>query len=260
MQRVALGTLAALFFHVLARVSIAGARQNASPDPATSTLVERFLSNAGPTLTSYRAFRTLEAEARGGHTRARLTAWTTLDPVKGFEYAIVEETGSGIVRQKVLRAALEAERSMRTKDQIERGALTPGNYEFARGGTHDGLIRIAIHPKRSDTMLIEGSILLTDPDADLTRVEGVLIKRPSFWTRDVEVDRRYERIRGVRVPVSMRSTARVLIAGRSTFSMAYEYTSINGFAVERPFTESPRLTARDSPDVRFRPAATQPAQ
>ena len=210
MRRIAIGTLAALLaFHVLARASAGEARRTTSPDGSTDSLVARFLSNTGPQLTSYRAFRTLEADARGGHTHARLTAWTTLDPVQGFQYAVAEETGSGIVRQKVLHAALEAERSMRTKDQAERGALTPGNYEFAPAGTHDGLIRVTIHPKRSDTMLIEGSILLTDPDADLTRIEGVLIKRPSFWTREVEVERCYERIRGVRVPVSMRSTARV---------------------------------------------------
>ena len=65
--------------------------------------------------------------------RARLTAWTSLDPVQGFEYSIVDESGSSIVRQKVLRAALEGERFLRANGEIERGALTPGNYEFSAG-------------------------------------------------------------------------------------------------------------------------------
>jgi hypothetical protein len=42
------------------------------------------------------------------------------------------------------------------------------------------------------------------------------------------VVRRYERIGGVHVPVSLESVAHVLIAGRSTFRMTYEYESING--------------------------------
>jgi len=62
-------------------------------------------------------------------------------------------------------------------------------------------------------------------------VEGLLVKRPSFWTRRVEVVRRYARVGGVRLPVSMESTAQVLVVGTSTFSMTYEYESINGASV-----------------------------
>jgi hypothetical protein len=178
---------------------------------------------------------------------ARLTAWTSLDPLLGFQYSIVEEDGSGAIRQRVLRAALEAERSLRAPAELARGALTASNYDFAAGtggqgpqeceAAADGLVQIGIHPKRHDTMLLEGSMLLTESDGDLVRVEGVLIKRPSIWTRRVEIVRRYARIGGVRVPVSMRSTAQVLLLGKSTFSMMYEYESINGEPVkERPAT------------------------
>jgi hypothetical protein len=79
---------------------------------------------------------------------------------------------------------------------------------------------------------------VTAADADLVRVEGVLIKRPSFWTRKVEVVRRYARLRGVRVPVAMQSTAHVLIVGTSTFSMTYEYQAINGESVDASLANS----------------------
>src|SRR5262245_36039869 len=65
------------------------ARLNESAQPAG--LVERFLTRAEPALTSYRALRTLEAETRGARMRARLTAWTSLDPIEGFQYSIVDE-------------------------------------------------------------------------------------------------------------------------------------------------------------------------
>ena len=32
-------------------------------------------------------------------------------------------------------------------------------------------------------MLVDGSILLTSDSGDLVAVEGLLVKRPSFWTR-----------------------------------------------------------------------------
>lgn len=230
--------VAAALAGLLASVLIAHASGRQAPDDpaaAPATLVDRFLASAEPPLTSYRALRTLEAESRGGKMRARLTAWTSLDPQEGFRYTVVEESGSATIRSKVLRAALEAERRLIASGEAERGALTPVNYEFrdTEDRTGEGLIRLRLKPKRRDTMLIEGSLVVTAADADLTRVEGVLVKRPSFWTREVQVVRRYERIEGVRVPVSTESTARVLVAGRSTFSMRYEYESINGALVAR---------------------------
>ena len=50
----------------------------------------------------------------------------------------------------------------------------------------------------------------------------------------MDIVRRYERIGGVRVPVSIESVAHVLIAGRSTFKMTYEYETINGQHVGTP--------------------------
>ena len=43
-----------------------------------------------------------------------------------------------------------------------------------------------------------------------------------------------ERIAGIRVPVAIESVAQVLIAGRSTFQMTYEYETINGLRVGTP--------------------------
>jgi hypothetical protein len=112
-------------------------------------------------------------------------------------------------------------------------ALNLQNYEFKRGEHDDGgLVRVGIRPKRRAPMLVEGSIFLTESDADLVRVEGSLVKRPSFWTRRVDVVRRYARIAGVRVPISMTSRADVLLVGQSSFSMDYRYLEINGQAVE----------------------------
>ena len=72
---------------------------------------------------------------------------------------------------------------------------------------------------------MEGSILLTNDAADLVRLEGLLVKRPSFWTRKVLIVRDYARINGVRVPVAMGSTADILFAGQSTFTMGLSRTS-----------------------------------
>jgi hypothetical protein len=54
----------------------------------------------------------------------------------------------------------------------------------------------------------------------------------SFWTRKVEIVRRYDRVAGVRVPVALESVASVRMLGKATFTMSYEYHSVNGVPVQ----------------------------
>jgi hypothetical protein len=109
------------------------------------------------------------------------------------------------------------------------------------------LAPVGVTPKRKDVLLVEGSIFVQPSDGELTRIEGRLSKTPSFWTRRVDVVRRYERKAGVRVPVSIESVASVLIAGRSTFKMTYEYQTINGQVVGNPQVRSTKSEVREKP-------------
>jgi len=164
--------------------------------------------------------------------KASMSALTTLDPDTGFTFTELEWTGSALIRKHVFIPALRAEREANTAAASARGALTAANYEFVeRDARVDGLRQIDIHARRTDTLLVDGNILVTD-EGDLVCARGQLVKRPSFWTRRVEVVRRYRRIAGIRVPVGMSSIADVRIAGRSTFEMTYEYQSVNGRPVE----------------------------
>jgi len=164
-----------------------------------------------------------------------MDAWTEFDEEHGLRFEVVAEGGSGYVRKKVLRAALEGEQRIWAAREPHRASLTAENYTFLdRGVGPEGLAAVAITPRRKDVLLVEGAIFVEPDEGDLRRIEGTLSKAPSFWTRRVEIVRRYERIGGVRVPVSIESVASVLIAGRSTFRMTYEYETINGQHVGDP--------------------------
>ena len=74
-----------------------------------------------------------------------IEARTSLSQAGGFTYEVLSEEGSGLIRRKVLIAALDAERdAVRSADA--RGAkLTPDNYDFIgaasyidRGISYDG--------------------------------------------------------------------------------------------------------------------------
>jgi hypothetical protein len=202
-------------------------------------VLARFLAGNDHSLLSYEAVRKLEVVARGGKMTAFMTARTSLDEDNGFQFHVIEESGSGLLRSRVLHPVLEAERQAKQRQRGRAGALTLANYAFTVDEiTPDGLLRVAIKPKRRDELLMDGSILLTADTADLVQMEGLLVKRPSFWTRRVRIVRRYDRIAGARVPVQTSSTADVLVAGQSTFTMRYEYESINGV----PVAAQPRLS------------------
>lgn len=203
--------------------------QTASPG-SRSRIIDRFLAPDDVPLVSYRAFRHLTASTRGGKMNASIDAWTTLDPVRGFSYEITAREGSGLIQRKVLVAALDAEKdAVQSASNKAQSALTRANYEFLDiQPVDDRMVRLDVRPRRKHVMLINGHLVIESDSADLVRVEGDLSQRPSIWTRRVHVVREYERVGGVHVPVSMKSTADVLIVGSSSFSMDYQYAEING--------------------------------
>ena len=118
-----------------------------------------------------------------------------------------------------------------------RSAVTSQNYDLRglEAAAEPGLVKLLVRPKRRDVSLVDGAVFVTEDEADLVRVEGRLAKNPSFWTKRVDVVRRYERIGGMRVPIRLDSVAQVRLAGTSTLSMTWEYETING---ERVVTAS----------------------
>jgi hypothetical protein len=213
--------------------------------PAPASLAERFLARPPEGLTQYRATRRLEARNARFRKDGWMEVFTELTP-DGFSFSVIEEGGSGYIRDKVLRPILQGERDLIARGDVARSALSPANYDFT-GQAHaePGVVRLAVAPRRKDITLIDGAVFVTDTDADLVRIEGRLAKSPSFWTRRVDVVRRYGRIAGVRVPLGIESIAHVRIAGRSEMSMTYRYEMVNG----QPVHHAPPPGPPDSSDA-----------
>jgi hypothetical protein len=199
------------------------------------TVLERFLMRNDDGPMAYRALRRLEAHNQHFGANAWMDVWTEVDEKGGFRYEVAAEGGSSYIRRRVFLAALEGEEKMLREGEPKRSQLNHANYSFREDGRVDGgLASLEISPKRKDVLLINGWLFVKQEDGDLVRIEGQLSKNPSFWTRRVEIVRRYGRVGGAHVPLEIDSVAQVLIAGRSTFRMTYEYESINGRHVGDP--------------------------
>lgn len=233
---------------VLSMVSALGAQEpSAAPSaPQDGSLLKRFLAREIETVTHYRATRRLEAENGRFNVKGWMEVVTELSPERGFTWTVVSEGGSGYIRNKVLRRTLEGEaESLRASDST-KSAFNETNYTFAVPGAGpapakadaavvvadspatEGLAKLLITPKRKDMLLVNGALFLDGDDADLIQVEGRISKSPSFWTKSVDMMRRYARINGIRVPVITEYKGSMRIAGRSEFRMTYDYQMING--------------------------------
>jgi hypothetical protein len=202
-------------------------------EPAEQTtnhaVVQRFLARADEPLVRYRALRRLEAHNDRFNKSGWLEAWTELTSDGRFRYEIIREGGSEYIRSKVLRPLLENEARVYASGAGSRSALTADNYELRGAESGEpGLAKLEVTPKRREVSLIEGALYVTNEDADLVRVEGRLSKNPSFWTKRVDVVRKYSRLHGIRVPVRVDSVAQMRLAGTATLSMTYEYEMVNG--------------------------------
>lgn len=201
-----------------------------SPAPQVGTQLGDLPFRPAPPLRSYVAIRRLESMNERHRKEAWLVARTELHPDGTFSYRILDEGGSELIRNRVLRPALEKEADVHRDGRAQRGGLTLHNYVFAAPVVAGGLVRVDLEPRRREDMLMKGA-MFTSPDGELVRVEGELVKRPSFWTRSVHVVREYGRVAGTHVPVRLEMTAQVRIVGTSRLTMTYQYLQINGRAV-----------------------------
>ena len=210
---------------------VGAARWSAAQAPAGQSAAGPALPfRAEAPLRSYVAVRRMESRNDRHEKQAWMRARTELRADGTFVYQILDEGGSEFIRKRVLRPALEKEAEVHRDGRARNGGLTVENYRFEAPAREGDLIRVGLVPRKRADMLVKGS-LITSADGELLRVEGELVKRPSFWTKSVQLVRCYERIGGLRVPVRLETVAQVRLVGRSTMLVTYEYLEINDQAV-----------------------------
>jgi hypothetical protein len=201
-----------------------------APDSTIDATLVRFLARPDEPVDSYRARRILHAEGLG--KRADMEVLVELDEQGGFRWTVLSEAGSPDLLNKAFRTMLEKEQEAYASGRTARASLTSANYEVdAEDREPNGLVRLRLNPRRKETALVDGYILVTPDAADIVRVEGKLARGPSFWLHKVEVVRRYERLRGHRVLAGFESTAHIRFVGKVHITGDFTYERIDGDVV-----------------------------
>ena len=181
----------------------------------------------------YVAIRRLEAENRKSGRQGWMDVRTELGADGLLTVEVLDEGGSDYIRNRVLRGALESEQQLVARRQP---AAVPAADASACAESQldaSGLLRVPLKPgRKGGDNLVIGHMFVQPATGDLVRVEGRLAKNPSFWVSQVDLEWTYARVhKDIVLPVSLHSIAKVKMFGPSTFSMTYDYRSVDGQAV-----------------------------
>ena len=157
--------------------------------------------------------------------RAEVTVHESYVPPDHKELKIVSETGSTLIRRRVIDKLIEAELDAVRDESRDQTHVTPENYTFRLTGMepiggHSCFV-LEVTPKAVKKYLMRGRIWVDSSDFAIVQMEGSPAKNPSVWTREVHFIRRYEKHGSFWLPASMESESKIVIAGKSSLRIEY---------------------------------------
>ena len=173
----------------------------------------------------YSGVRHYRFDNRKSNKHAELTVRMSCgnDGVKTFE--VVAESGSGFVRNYILRKMIEAEVESSQNGERKETRIIPENYDFLLVGTEaldgrDSYV-LEINPKKPTKFSIRGRIWVDAQDFAIARIQGQPAKNPSFWIRSVQVVQRYGRTDQFWLPALNHSVAQARVFGATEVVIEY---------------------------------------
>lgn len=143
------------------------------------------------------------------------------------KFTIESESGSGVVRERVFKKLIEAERESMHGESLQRSAITPENYTFQMSNYEkndndkDELYVLDVQPRTNNKFLFRGRIWVNANDFAITQVEGEPAVNPSWWTLKTNFKRRYQKIGDFWLPETNESETKVRALGTAILSIEY---------------------------------------
>jgi hypothetical protein len=221
---------------------------DAQPSLTAPDIVERMTqadTQRHAALAGYSGIRhyRFDNEKRKKHAEMTVRMSCGSDGIKTFE--ILNESGSGFVRDHILHKMIEAEEESSQKGERKESRIIPENYDFRLVGTEvangrDNYV-LEIEPKKPSKFSIRGRIWVDAGDFAIARIEGQPAKNPSFWIRSVTVEQRYERTGQFWLPALNHSVAQARIFGPTEVVIEYsEYKTSTHVTEARVHVVGPR--------------------
>jgi hypothetical protein len=127
---------------------------------------------------------------------------------------------------------LQAEQEASTIEAQARSVLNSDNYNFTLLGqvnTPSGLTYLlTVDPKTKDKFLYQGRIWVDAGDFAVIRLEAEPSKKPSFWTKNSEIEQVYMKVGDFWLPVRNHSISEIRLGGTAELTIHYSNYQIMG--------------------------------
>jgi negative regulator of sigma E activity len=187
--------------------------------PAVATIVERM--EAAQSGVQNQSSYSLKRQYRLYHEKQDIASSETIAAVNsspsGKEYEIERHSGNSRAEQVVRRILDHEVQDSIQPAEARADAITRSNYDFdlVSEALLDGrscyLLRIS--PKRKDKNLLVGNVWVDKSSFLVRRVEGNMIKTPSWWLKSVHVSVSFESVQGTWVQKNMQAVADARLVG-----------------------------------------------
>ena len=206
--------------------------------PPLSTIVSRMetAQTQAQSRSAYQVVRQYRLAGPNNSTaNSEVVAQMDFLPPNDRSYTIQRSSGSAR-GEEVVRKILDKEVNA-DDNQVRAEAFTRDNYDFSYRGTAmlDGhsCYRLGLTPKRKAKDLVSGEALVDEQTFHVRRIDGELVKTPSWWLKKVHVKMDFSDVQGNWVQTNVEAVADVRILGPHTLtSHLVEYRGADVLAMK----------------------------
>lgn len=192
--------------------------------PELSAIVQRMEQAARDNREHYRAYVLTRNYRLYGSNEQKPSSEVLADisfvPPVTKEFTITQRKGSSL-GETVVRRVLESERKDAASG-LAPGAVTRDNYDFTFLGQQrledDDCYLLGLKPKRKEKNLVLGRAWVDKNTYLVRRVQGELVKMPSWWVKSAKVTLEFGDIGGMWLQMRAKATADVRILGPHTLT------------------------------------------
>jgi len=195
-----------------------------SPELALATYLHRTEQQASG-LMSYSAVTVIHAELPDTSQSGEFELERKFEAPHTLLFTPVHFTGDGFVKSNVITRLLQSEVDHVQKDDPAETAISPANYKFSYKGAsrvQDRLVHVyQVKPHKKHAGLFKGRVYLDAQTGTLVRVEGNVVKSPSFFVKHIEFVQDYADVQSFTLPVHIHSEAKARIVGRTIVDIVH---------------------------------------
>ncbi|HEV2352335.1 MAG TPA: hypothetical protein VG028_21075 [Terriglobia bacterium] len=183
------------------------------------------------------------------HRRADMVAKMTYHWPGEKDFTIISESGSEIMRSRVLKAILQAEKDSMKEENQRQTALNAENYEFSLAGVEGAPQPTAYilnaNPRVKNRFLFKGKIWVNAKDFAVTRIECEPARNPSWWTKRNDITNIYQKLGDFWLPAHTESLTEVRIFGHTELDIVYkDYDLMDARKLQGPSQAQGSLSSR----------------